>query len=147
MTASGLRDMLAALVPLRMHELAAVPWERLRLHLDTMTCGVCKDGCRGAAQVVGAHADALQYTPGTPASGAARRALVDGLAVMALVADGGAWDVMGGLHWCARPHEGCPNPGGRPTVPRAVDDPAPARRHDPPAMATVALGPAGEAAL
>ncbi|QBI53455.1 hypothetical protein [Streptomonospora litoralis] len=142
-----LRDMLAALVPLRMHELAAVDWHQLQLHLDALPCRGCKeDTCRGAATILGAHGDALLYTPGTPASAAARRALVDGLAIAGLTAEGGVYSWLD-LHFCGRIHEECPNPGGRPTVPRLVDDPPPNQRPEPRHTETVELNGSGRAAL
>lgn len=93
---TGLVDMVAALVPLRMMELAGLGHGRLRLHLAEMVC-TCKHQCRGAATILGTHGDDLQY--GGRHRSDARRALVDGLAVAALCAPGGVW--WSGRHWCA----------------------------------------------
>ena len=51
-------------------------------------------------------------------------ALVDSLAVAALLTPGEV-HTSGLGHWCARPHDGCVNPDGRPTVIRPVVDPTP----------------------
>lgn len=149
----ALVDMLLALVPMRMMELAGLDAARLQLHLDRMPCDACtpKQGdCRGVATILGTHGADLMFnvttSHGRRSRSAARRALVDGLAVAALLADGGVWS-FAGLHFCAHPHEGCPNPGGRPTVPRRIADPAPAERSQPHPMDTVPLGPLGQVAL
>src|SRR5699024_4644825 len=76
----------------------------------------------GAVDIIALHGDDLQY--GGRHRSDARRALVDALAVAALLTPGGV--LTSGLgHWCARPHDGCVNPAGRPTVIRSVVDPTP----------------------
>ena len=44
--------------------------------------------------------------------------------IAALLTPGGV-HTSGLGHWCARPHDGCVNPAGRPTVIRPVVDPTP----------------------
>lgn len=117
-------DMLALLVPLRMEELRTTNAEHLQDHLKKMTCAGHKTGtpCQGAVDIIACHSDDLQY--GGRHRPDARRALVDSLAVAALLTPGGV-HTSGLGHWCARPHDGCVNPAGRPTVIRPVVDPTP----------------------
>lgn len=96
--------MVSALVPMKIMELRYLSAEVLHEHARTMTCHNGPDCCLGAAQVIGAHADTLAYTPGTAASAAARRAMVHGLAVAALCSPGGV--DFAGVHVC-RDHREC----------------------------------------
>lgn len=104
-------DVLDALVPMRMQEIAlsGATHEDMVARLDAMRCGVCsKNPCQGAASVLGSHVDSWLYEPGSAAGHAAGTALVTSLAVMAMSAEGGV--DLGRRHWCAHPHE--PGPEG-----------------------------------
>lgn len=128
---AAVTSMLHALIPLRMSELVDDAAVDLLARLNQMECSGHSTGspCRGAATIIASHGDDLQF--GGRHRSDARRALVDGLAISGLLAEGGVFTSRLG-HWCARPHEGCTNPGGRPTVQRTVVDPAPKVWASPP---------------
>ena len=91
---SALRIHLQAVVPLRMAELAGVDHQTLLDEMERLwprTDGLRDPWVR--------HADAMQYS-----GGGGLRQLVTGLAVAALVSDGGV--TFDGMHWCAN-HARC----------------------------------------
>lgn len=92
---SALRIHLQAVVPLRMAELAGVDHQTLLDEMERLwprTDGLRDPWVRDA--------DAMQYSGG----GGGLRQLVTGLAVAALVSDGGV--TFDGMHWCTN-HARC----------------------------------------
>ena len=89
-----LRTHLSATVPMRMAELAGIPHDELLAEMERLWP---RDDEGRREPWVGA-ADAMLYSSG-PRALEALRQLVTGLAVAALVADGGV--TLWGMHWCA----------------------------------------------